>query len=153
MYGIKTNERKAIHIRPMRTKDLRMIVRSYKASESEKQELMKEWENLFSYWGGDLSLVLYFTILKGDKIIGEIATRKLDDSPSEMLAIIRIQKSFKDLRPKVKELLIQMCNDFRICKNVLVVPEEKDISLERMVKIGSPTDTFLLKDVKEFLEV
>ena len=68
MYGIKTNERKAIHIRPMRTKDLRMIVRSYKASESEKQELMKEWENLFSYWGGDLSLVLYFTILKGDKL-------------------------------------------------------------------------------------
>lgn len=153
MYGIKTNGRKAIHIRPMKTKDLRMIVRSYKASEGEKQELMKEWENLFSYWGGDLSLVFYFTVLKGDKIIGEIAARILDDSPSEMLAIIRIQKSFKDLRPKVKELLIQMCNDFRICQNVLIVPEEKEISLERMVKIGSSTDTFLLKDVKEFLEV
>ncbi len=131
MYGIKTNERNPLRIRQMKHKDLRMLKEVYYGlKESEKEQIREEWKNVLDNWMEDQSTFYFFTVLKADKVIGCIVTRALEDSPADMVAIIRLQKAYRDIRPKTEKLFVQMCRNFGIYDSVYLVPRKEKVTWE-----------------------
>lgn len=131
MYGIKSNERNPLRIRQMKHKDLRMLKEVYYGlKESEKEEIREEWKKVLDNWVEDQSVFYFFTVLKADKVIGLIVTRALEDAPADMVAIIRLQKAYRDIRPKVEKLFGTMCQNFGIYDSMYLIPRKEKLTLE-----------------------
>ena len=151
MYGIKTNERNPLRIRQMKNRDLRMLKEVYYGlKESEKEKIREEWKKVLDNWVEDQSIFYFFTVLKADKVIGLIVTRALEDSPADMVAIIRLQKAYRDIRPKTEKLFIEMCRNFGIYDSMYIVPRKEKVTLEGIPDFPYQMLKPTLENVREF---
>lgn len=151
MYGIKTNERNPLRIRQMKNRDLRMLKEVYYGlKETEKEEIREKWKKVLDNWVEDQSTFYFFTVLKADKVIGLIVTRALEDLPADMVTIIRLQKGYRDIRPKVEKLFVAMCQNFGIYDSMYLVPRKEKVKLEGIPDFPYPILKPTLENVREF---
>ena len=151
MYGIKTNERNPLRIRQMKNRDLRMLKEVYHGlKESEKEKLREEWKVVLDNWVEDESTFYFFTVLKADKVIGLIVTRALEDLPADMVAIIRLQKAYRDIRPKTEKLFVAMCKNFGIYDSTYLVPRKEKVTFKGIPDFSYPILKPTLEKVREF---
>ena len=150
MYAIRSNEKKPIYIRPMKRGDVRMLVELHDCSEQQRQELRKEWSTLIADWVEEESVSYFFTIMKGDKIIGSIVARAITDCCWNAVVLVRLQKSYKDIRSKVERLFVKMCQEFWLYDNIYFIPTDKKVTLEGIPEVSFPVLPAVLKEVQSF---
>lgn len=131
MYSIKSNEQNPLWIRKMKDEDLLMLKEVYYGmKEGEKEKLRKQWKGVLDNWVEDQSVFYFFTILKSDKVIGYIVTRALEDSPADMVVIIRLHKGYREIRLKVEKLFVTMCKNFGMYDTMYIVPRKEKVTWE-----------------------
>lgn len=67
-----------------------------------------------------------------------------------MVTIIRLQKGYRDIRPKVEKLFVAMCQNFGIYDSMYLVPRKEKVTLEGIPDFPYPILKPTLENVERF---
>ena len=154
MYQFLSSEKKALEIRSMKKSDVEVIMHCFECGEKQKYEVRKRFRKLLSDWVEGESDFYYFTIWKGDNVIGCIITQAVEAGKRDAVVIIKILKTYQRIRKKVEKTLIEMCKSYWLYENLYFIPEGEKVRFKNMPYIDGYV-VFLpsranLKKLKEY---